>query len=292
MSETTPLTATLSPSSGRGSVSKAVPDSRARYAHFLTITTRLMDNDIYAHVNNATYYSFIDTAVSTYLAQALERDLAHDPIVYYVVENGCTYFSPIAFPDRVACGLRVTHIGTSSMRFEVGRLQERRGPHRRARLLHSGVLRPRDAAADRNASERACSARSDPAGGLEIVHFELAASDGAARLGRLTTDHGAVDTPAFMPVGTYGTVKAMSPDELQALGAQIVLGNTFHLWLRPGLDVIAAHGGLASLHGLAGTDPHRFGRFPGFQSGRFAQSDGGGRQIPVAGQWRCVFPHA
>ena len=120
MSETTPLTPTLSPSSGRGSVSKAVPDSRARYAHFLTITTRLMDNDIYAHVNNATYYSFIDTAVSTYLAQALERDLAHDPIVYYVVENGCTYFSPIAFPDRVACGLRVTRIGTSSMRFEVG----------------------------------------------------------------------------------------------------------------------------------------------------------------------------
>jgi acyl-CoA thioester hydrolase len=71
-------------------------------------------------VNNATYYSFIDTAVSTYLANALNRDLARDPIVYYVVENGCTYFSPIAFPDRVACGLRVGHIGTSSMRFEVG----------------------------------------------------------------------------------------------------------------------------------------------------------------------------
>ena len=56
--------------------------------------------------------------------------------------------------------------------------------------------------------------------------------------------HGRVDTPAFMPVGTYGTVKAMSPDELRALGAQIVLGNTFHLWLRPGLEVIARHGGL------------------------------------------------
>ena len=56
--------------------------------------------------------------------------------------------------------------------------------------------------------------------------------------------HGRVDTPAFMPVGTYGTVKAMSPEELRALGAQIVLGNTFHLWLRPGLEVIAKHGGL------------------------------------------------
>jgi acyl-CoA thioester hydrolase len=97
-----------------------VPDTRACYAHFVHITTRLMDNDVYAHVNNATYYSFIDTAVTTYLANALERDLARDPIVYYVVENGCTYFSPIAFPDRVACGLRVTHIGASSMRFEVG----------------------------------------------------------------------------------------------------------------------------------------------------------------------------
>nr|AMK59137.1 queuine tRNA-ribosyltransferase [uncultured bacterium UPO42] len=74
--------------------------------------------------------------------------------------------------------------------------------------------------------------------------FELLASDGAARRGRLTLAHGVVDTPVFMPVGTYGTVKAMAPDELVAMGASIVLGNTFHLWLRPGLEVIAAHGGL------------------------------------------------
>ncbi len=74
--------------------------------------------------------------------------------------------------------------------------------------------------------------------------FELLKSDGAARLGRLTLAHGVVETPAFMPVGTYGTVKAMTPEELQELGAQIVLGNTFHLLLRPGPEVIAAHGGL------------------------------------------------
>jgi queuine tRNA-ribosyltransferase len=74
--------------------------------------------------------------------------------------------------------------------------------------------------------------------------FTLLASDGAARRGRLTLPHGTVETPVFMPVGTYGTVKAMAPDELRGMGAQIVLGNTFHLWLRPGLDVIAAHGGL------------------------------------------------
>ena len=66
--------------------------------------------------------------------------------------------------------------------------------------------------------------------------FELQASDGAARAGLLTLNHGVVETPIFMPVGTYGTVKAMSPEELEALGAQIVLGNTYHLMLRPGTD--------------------------------------------------------
>ena len=96
------------------------PERRDRYRHFLTITTRLMDNDLYNHVNNATYYSFIDTAVTTYLASAVNRDLARDPVAYLVVENGCNYFSPIAFPDIVHCGLRVSHIGKSSMRFEVG----------------------------------------------------------------------------------------------------------------------------------------------------------------------------
>jgi queuine tRNA-ribosyltransferase len=76
------------------------------------------------------------------------------------------------------------------------------------------------------------------------MRFEILSRDGLARRGRLTLAHGSVDTPVFMPVGTYGSVKAMSPEDLHAVGAQIVLGNTFHLWLRPGLDVIAAHGGL------------------------------------------------
>jgi queuine tRNA-ribosyltransferase len=76
------------------------------------------------------------------------------------------------------------------------------------------------------------------------VNFELLAEDGAARLGRMRFERGIVDTPAFMPVGTYGTVKAVTPEELSAIGAQIILGNTFHLMLRPGTEVIAAHGGL------------------------------------------------
>ena len=82
--------------------------------------------------------------------------------------------------------------------------------------------------------------------------FELHASDGAARRGRVQLAHGAVDTPAFMPVGTYGTVKAMAPDELRQLGAQIVLGNTFHLWLRPGLEVAGKFAGLHRFMGWNG----------------------------------------
>lgn len=76
------------------------------------------------------------------------------------------------------------------------------------------------------------------------MRFELLASSGRARRGRLTLPRGSVETPAFMPVGTYGSVKAMTPEALRAVGAEIILGNTFHLFLRPGLDVIAAHGGL------------------------------------------------
>src|SRR6266700_1780838 len=76
------------------------------------------------------------------------------------------------------------------------------------------------------------------------MKFTVHTTDGAARAGTLELAHGTVETPVFMPVGTYGAVKAMSPAELLENGTQIVLGNTFHLWLRPGLEVIAAHGGL------------------------------------------------
>jgi queuine tRNA-ribosyltransferase len=78
------------------------------------------------------------------------------------------------------------------------------------------------------------------------MRFELETEDGGARRGRLVFRRGVVDTPAFMPIGTYGSVKAMTPEELEGLGAQIILGNTFHLLLRPGIEVIRAHGGLHS----------------------------------------------
>ena len=76
------------------------------------------------------------------------------------------------------------------------------------------------------------------------MKFELLATSGAARRGRLLFERGTVETPAFMPVGTYGTVKAMTPEELRASGARIVLGNTFHLMLRPGAETMRALGGL------------------------------------------------
>ena len=84
------------------------------------------------------------------------------------------------------------------------------------------------------------------------MRFDVQSSDGAARRGRLSFERGVVDTPAFMPVGTYGTVKAMRPEDLRAVGAQMILGNTFHLMLRPGTEIIARHG-----------DLHDFMQWPG-----------------------------
>jgi queuine tRNA-ribosyltransferase len=81
------------------------------------------------------------------------------------------------------------------------------------------------------------------------MKFTLLKKDGDARRGRLELNHGVVETPIFMPVGTYGSVKAMSPLELKEIQAQIILGNTFHLWLRPGLEVIKKFGGLHKFMG-------------------------------------------
>ena len=81
------------------------------------------------------------------------------------------------------------------------------------------------------------------------LHFDVLKTEGHARRGRLTLNHGVVETPIFMPVGTYGTVKGVMPRSLEEMGAQIILGNTFHLWLRPGLDIIRQFGGLHRFEG-------------------------------------------
>lgn len=102
--------------------------------------------------------------------------------------------------------------------------------------------------------------------------YERQATDGQARAGRLHLPHGVVETPIFMPVGTYGAVKGLAPQMLERLGAQIVLGNTFHLWLRPGLEVVAAHGGL-----------HRFMNWQ-----RPILTDSGGFQVWSLGDLRKI----
>ena len=96
------------------------PDTRDHYPHFVSITTRWMDNDVYQHVNNVHYYSFFDTAVNEFMMRRGVLDLEACPVICLVVETGCRYFSPLAFPDTVYCGLRVAHLGTSSVRFEIG----------------------------------------------------------------------------------------------------------------------------------------------------------------------------
>ena len=122
------------------------------------------------------------------------------------------------------------------------------------------------------------------------MNFQLHRTDGLARCGNLQLAHGNVETPTFMPVGTYGTVKAMSPVELREIGAQIVLGNTFHLWLRPGVDVIEAHGGL---HRFMGWDRPLLtdsGGFQVFSLGAFRKitEDGVAFQSPVNGD-KCFL---
>ena len=124
------------------------------------------------------------------------------------------------------------------------------------------------------------------------MKFNVTAYDGAARRGTLELAHGSVETPAFMPVGTYGTVKAMSPAELKEIGAHIVLGNTFHLWLRPGLDVIAAHGGLHRFMGWPGPILTDSGGFQVFSLGamRKISEEGVKFQSPVNGDACFLTP--
>ena len=105
-----------------------------------------------------------------------------------------------------------------------------------------------------------------------MLQFDLLNTEGQARRGRLTLNHGVVETPVFMPVGTYGTVKGVMPASLEAMGAQIILGNTFHLWLRPGVDVLRQFGGL-----------HRFESWS-----RPILTDSGGFQVWSLGDMRKI----
>ena len=124
------------------------------------------------------------------------------------------------------------------------------------------------------------------------MQFEVIARCGNARRGRLTLAHGSVETPVFMPVGTYGTVKAMAPNELESLGAQIVLGNTFHLWLRPGIEVIKAHAGLHRFMGWTRPVLTDSGGFQVFSLGplRKVREEGVAFASPVDGDRLLLTP--
>ena len=124
------------------------------------------------------------------------------------------------------------------------------------------------------------------------MRFELLSEAGAARRGRLHFDRGTVETPAFMPVGTYGTVKGMLPRDIAELGAEIILGNTFHLWLRPGTEVIAAHGDLHDFMSWAGPILTDSGGFQVFSLGamRKISEEGVAFQSPVNGDRVFLSP--
>jgi len=101
-------------------MTRPVPTKRADYPHFLSINTRWSDNDIYGHVNNVVYYSYFDTVVNEYLIREGALDLEAGKTIGLVVETHCSYFASLAFPDRIDAGLRVTRLGTTSVRYEVG----------------------------------------------------------------------------------------------------------------------------------------------------------------------------
>ncbi|MFC4638406.1 acyl-CoA thioesterase [Deinococcus hohokamensis] len=94
--------------------------ARGDFAAFGHLTTRWMDNDVYGHVNNVVYYSYFDTAVNAHLIRRGALDIHQGPVIGLVVESGCQYFAPLAFPDEVTAGLRVGRVGTSSVRYEIG----------------------------------------------------------------------------------------------------------------------------------------------------------------------------
>tara|TARA_B100001057_G_C22833287_1_gene944269 strand:+ start:233 stop:1336 length:1104 start_codon:yes stop_codon:yes gene_type:complete len=106
------------------------------------------------------------------------------------------------------------------------------------------------------------------------MEFKLIAQDGEARLGKIKTKHGVIHTPVFMPVGTYGAVKSLSPDDLEKINFEIILGNTYHLWLRPGQEIIEAHKGL-----------HKF-----INWNKSILTDSGGFQVWSLGKMRKISP--
>jgi queuine tRNA-ribosyltransferase len=127
---------------------------------------------------------------------------------------------------------------------------------------------------------------------LSSLSFKLKTTSGQARRGEITTAHGVIQTPIFMPVGTYGTVKGMTPRDLTEINAQIILGNTFHLWMRPGLDIMEKFGGLHQFMGWKGPILTDSGGFQVFSLGamRKIKEEGVHFRSPVNGDKLFLTP--
>ena len=100
------------------------PITRDAYPHFAPLPTRWLDNDMYGHVNNALYYAFFDTAINRYLVTQGGLDIIKSPVIAYAVETQCRFIGPVAFPDSLEIGLRVGHLGRSSVRYELAIFRE------------------------------------------------------------------------------------------------------------------------------------------------------------------------
>ncbi|MCD0168430.1 thioesterase family protein [Deinococcus sp. 23YEL01] len=105
-------------------MTRPVPHTRAEYPYHHPTPTRWADNDVYGHVNNVTYYAYFDTAVNAYLAARGALDIHGGAVIGLVVESGCAYFAPAAFPDTLSVGLRVGRLGSSSVRYELAVFRE------------------------------------------------------------------------------------------------------------------------------------------------------------------------
>jgi len=136
-------------------VTHSKPPTRSEYSIFRTITTRWFDNDIYGHMNNTVHYELLDTAVNGFLVEERILDLKDSPTVFLVVESGCSYFEPLAFPDVICAGLRIVRLGTSSVHYDIGLFaQGNARAAARGRFVHVNVDRQ-----SRRPAPIACDAR-------------------------------------------------------------------------------------------------------------------------------------
>jgi acyl-CoA thioester hydrolase len=117
-------------------------DTRVDYRHFLAIPTRWMDNDLYGHVNNVTYYSYFDTVVNEHLIRAGGLDIRGGPVVGFVVETSCRFHRPLSFPETIEAGIRVARLGRTSVTYEIALFQAgAEKPAATGRFVHVWVER-------------------------------------------------------------------------------------------------------------------------------------------------------